>query len=259
MLRTLLEVLRREFPHLADVEAAVQQGKVQVDRVVRFNPAFPVRAGAHVVVAEDQPLRGEAKLRAAIAHFGVKVAGRIALDVGASAGGFTRVLLECGARRVYAVDAGHGQLLGSLRQDERVVNLEATNLGVLTHQHVPDEIELFTVDVSYLSLSAAVAQLERVRIAPAAELIGLVKPMFELRLPSAPDDGARVELARERAEEGIREAGWEVAGAMHSPVRGAQGAREMLIYARWRRERGDVLAGPAESAGALPATGGASR
>ena len=248
MPRTLLDVLRREFPHVDDLEAAVRAGKVQVDRVVRLNPAFPVRAGARVPVTGDHPLRGEAKLRAAIAHFQVEVAGRVALDVGASTGGFTRVLLEHGAVRVYAVDAGHGQLLGSLRRDARVVNLEATNLGVLTTVHVPDAIDLFTVDVSYLSLSAAVAQLNRVCIAPRAQLVGLVKPMFELRLPEAPGDDARVEEARARAEEGMRVAGWEVAGAVHSPVRGAHGAREMLIYAR--------RAGGAENGGV---TGGASR
>ena len=245
---TLLDLLRRDFAHIADHEAAVRGGKVQVDRVVRLNPAFRVRPGAHVSVADDQPLRGEAKLRAAIARFDVAVEGRIALDVGASAGGFTRVLLELGAARVYAVDAGHGQLLGSLRQDSRVVNLEATNLGTLTPDHVPDAIELFTVDVSYLSLSAAVEQLGRVRCADGAQLVGLVKPMFELRLASAPDDDERVAEALARAEEGIMRAGWEVLGAMHSPVRGAHGAREMLVYARRSDRTGEVAA-----------TGGASR
>jgi 23S rRNA (cytidine1920-2'-O)/16S rRNA (cytidine1409-2'-O)-methyltransferase len=103
-----------------------------------------------------QPLAGEAKLRAALAAFAPAVQGRIALDVGAAAGGFTRVLLEAGARRVYAVDAGFGQLLGSLRQDPRVVNLERTNLGVLDAALVPDPIELVTIDVSYISLASAV-------------------------------------------------------------------------------------------------------
>jgi len=232
MPRTLLDVLRLDFPHLADHEAAVRTGKVRVDRVVRLNPAFRVRPGAHVAVADDQPLRGEAKLRAAIERFDVAVAGRVALDVGASAGGFTRVLLERGAARVYAVDAGHGQLLGSLRQDPRVVNLEATNLGVLTTKHVPDPIELFTVDVSYLALSAAVEQLGRVRCAAGAHLVGLVKPMFELRLAEAPDDDESVARALARAEAGITREGWEVLGAMDSPVRGAHGAREMLVFAR---------------------------
>ena len=104
------------------------------------------------------------------------------LDLGAAAGGFTRVLLESGAARVYAVDAGFGQLLGSLRQDPRVVNLEATNVAALDTHLIPEPIEVVTIDVSYLALAAAVAQLDRITIVPGADLIGLVKPMFELRL-----------------------------------------------------------------------------
>ncbi|MGI8424838.1 MAG: SAM-dependent methyltransferase [Chloroflexota bacterium] len=231
---TLLEFLRRDFPYLADHEAAVRGGRVLVDRVIRLNPAFRVRRGAHVTMAPDQPLRGEAKLRAALERFDVPVRDRIALDVGASAGGFTRVLLEYGAARVYAVDAGHGQLLGSLRQDSRVVNLEATNVGVLSPDLVREPVEVVTVDVSYLSLRAAVEQVERVRIAAGAHLIGLVKPMFELRLPEAPDDDVRLAQALARAEEGITGSGWHVLGSMHSPVLGAHGARELLVHARRR-------------------------
>jgi len=178
------------------------------------------------------PLRGEAKLQAALDRFHVVVAGRVALDVGASAGGFTRVLLRAGATRVYAVDAGHGQLLGSLRQDPRVVNLEATNVAQLDRALVPDVVGVVTVDVSYLALAAAVAQLNRVRFEDAADLIGLVKPMFELRLASAPDDPAVVAAAADRAAAGIGDAGWIVRGRMPSPVLGAHGAPEMLLHAR---------------------------
>ena len=178
------------------------------------------------------PLRGEAKLRAALQSFAVSVAGRIALDVGAAAGGFTRVLLEEGATRVYAVDAGHGQLLGSLRQDPRVVNLEATNVAQLDEHVISDRIDLVTVDVSYLSLGSAVTQLDRVRFAADADLIGLVKPMFELRLGTAPNDPERVAAAGDRAAEAVAEAGWVVVGLIPSPVRGARGASEMLLHAR---------------------------
>ena len=178
------------------------------------------------------PLRGEAKLHAALAGFDVRVAGRVCLDVGAAAGGFSRVLLEAGATRVYAVDAGFGQLLGSLRQDPRVVNLEATNVSALDARLIPDTIQLVTIDVSYLSLAAAVAQLDRIDIAGDAELIGLVKPMFELRLATAPSDLVTVDAATERAAAGIAAAGWRVIGAMASPVLGGRGAVEALIHAR---------------------------
>ena len=215
---------------------AIEAGRVTVDRVVRLNPAFRVRPGAYVALAPELALRGEAKLRPALDRFGVSVEGLVALDVGASAGGFTRVLLERGARRVYAVDAGHGQLLGSLRQDARVVNLESTNVGALTPDIVPEPIDVVTVDVSYLSLSAAMEQVNRIALATAANLVGLVKPMFELRLGRAPADSpgddALVEQALLRARDGAARAGWEVVGWMDSPVRGAHGAREALLHAR---------------------------
>jgi 23S rRNA (cytidine1920-2'-O)/16S rRNA (cytidine1409-2'-O)-methyltransferase len=120
------------------------------------NPRSLVRKGARITLRVEASLRGEAKLRAALAAFGVSPAGRVALDLGAAAGGFTRVLLQAGASRVYAVDAGYGQLLGSLRQDQRVVVLERVNLGDLDTSCVPEAIELFTIDLSYLSLHEAV-------------------------------------------------------------------------------------------------------
>jgi 23S rRNA (cytidine1920-2'-O)/16S rRNA (cytidine1409-2'-O)-methyltransferase len=162
------------------------------------------------------------------------VDGRVALDVGAAAGGFTVVLLEAGARRVYAVDAGHGQLLGSLRQDSRVVNLESVNVADIDVRRVPERVEVVTVDVSYLSVSATVAQLTRIRLAPHADLVALVKPMFELRAPTAPSDRASLDAALSVASAGVTAAGWDVGRSMNSPVRGARGARELLLHAQRR-------------------------
>jgi 23S rRNA (cytidine1920-2'-O)/16S rRNA (cytidine1409-2'-O)-methyltransferase len=178
------------------------------------------------------PLRGEAKLRAALDLGGVDVRDTIALDVGASAGGFTHVLLERGARRVYAVDAGHGQLRGWLRQDPRVVNLEATNVAVLDATIIVDVIDVVTVDVSYLSLAAAVQQLDRVGCAPGCALVGLVKPMFELRLATAPRTPELGEQAARQAADGVSAAGWLVLEWVHSPIAGARGAREAFLFAR---------------------------
>ena len=183
-------------------------------------------------VAPRGPLRGEAKLQAALDAFAVTVRGRTALDVGAASGGFTTVLLRAGAARVYAVDAGHGQLLGSLRQHPQVVNLEATNVAQLDDTVVPESIDVVAVDVSYLALGAAVAQLDRVRFSRGADLIGLVKPMFELRLATAPLDDVSVATAADRAAAAIAAAGWAVLGRVPSPVRGARGAPEMLLHAR---------------------------
>jgi 23S rRNA (cytidine1920-2'-O)/16S rRNA (cytidine1409-2'-O)-methyltransferase len=141
-------------------------------------------------------------------------------------------LLTEGARRVYAVDAGHGQLLGSLRQDPRVVNLEATNLGSLNRLLVPEPIELITLDLSYLSVAAAVPQLDRVEVAADADLVALVKPMFELHLPRPPEDREKLEAARAAAIEGIEAAGWTVQTSIKSPVLGSRGAVEFFVHAR---------------------------
>lgn len=219
-------------PELGDPAGLIAAGRVEVEGIAVVNPRSQVRAGASVVIRTATPLRGEAKLRGALEAFEVPVKGRAALDVGASAGGFTRVLLDAGARVVYAVDAGHGQLLGSLRQDPRVVNLEATNVAVLDHTVIPEPIEVITIDVSYLSLSAAAAQLGRITIAESADLVGLIKPMFELRLPEPPRDPAQLAAAGDRAAQGLRAAGWSVVGIVDSPVAGAGGAVEMLIHCR---------------------------
>jgi 23S rRNA (cytidine1920-2'-O)/16S rRNA (cytidine1409-2'-O)-methyltransferase len=232
-LRRLADVVAELEPG-ADPAALVASGEIEVDGFAVTNPEARVSAAAQVRRRRPAGLRGEAKLSAALAAFDIDVFDRVGLDVGAAAGGFTRVLLGAGARRVYAVDVGHGQLLGSLRQDPRVVNLEATNVADLTPVLVPEPVEVVSIDVSYLSLSAAAAQLDRIHLAPRAELVGLVKPMFELRRATAPVDDASLAGALAVAIAGVEAAGWQVVSSMASPVLGAHGARELLLHARWR-------------------------
>ena len=234
-------VRARPFRRLADIVAElapgadpgelITAGEIEVDGFVITNPEARVPARARVRRHVQPALRGEAKLQAALDSFTVTVRDRVALDVGAAAGGFTRTLLRAGARRVYAVDAGHGQLLGSLRQDPRVVNLEATNVAALDRRLIPEPVEVVTVDVSYLSLVSAISQLDRIELAPEAELIGLVKPMFELRRATAPTDDASLAAALEAAERGVEALGWAVVASVPSPVSGARGARELLLHA----------------------------
>jgi 23S rRNA (cytidine1920-2'-O)/16S rRNA (cytidine1409-2'-O)-methyltransferase len=231
-LRKVRDELLRAYPSMRDVDASILRGEVIVDGRIIFNPASLVRENAAITLRLPKPLRGEEKLRAALDSFEIDTVDRVALDVGAAAGGFTRVLLQAGARRVYAVDAGHGQLVGSLRQDSRVINLEATNLGVLNRKIVPDEIEIITVDLSYLSLSDAVPQLETVRIAHNADAIALVKPQFELSLPEPPSDRARLTKALTKARDGFVSSGWLVPEWMESPVRGRHGSIEFLLHAK---------------------------
>jgi 23S rRNA (cytidine1920-2'-O)/16S rRNA (cytidine1409-2'-O)-methyltransferase len=230
-LRKLRDELVRAHPSIEDPDDAIARGAVVVDGRVVSNPVSLVRAGAVITLRIDEPLRGEAKLKAALASFEIAVESRIALDVGAAAGGFTRVLLDAGARRVYAVDAGHGQLLGSLRQDARVVNLEATNLAELNSDLIPDVIYLVTLDLSYLALSDAVPQLEAVRFADCAHAVALVKPQFELALPELPDDPAQLQAAVDKARRGFLTGGWQVPEWIESPVRGRRGSIEFLLHA----------------------------
>jgi len=231
--RRLLDEVALRLPQAGDPRAAIVDGLVLVDRSTVTNPSSLVRPGSVVTLVRRDPLRGEAKLRFALETFGVGVSGRVCLDVGAAAGGFTRVLLEHGAARVYAVDAGHGQLVGSLRQDPRVVDLEATNLGALHPDLVPDPIAVFSLDLSYLSLADAVPQLDLVTVESGAQLVGLVKPMFELGLsqPPAADDADSHAEATMRAAAGVTAAGWMVMATADSPVTGSHGAREHLLHA----------------------------
>ena len=214
-----------------DVVATIRAGLVTVNGFPVRNPDSLVDARAVVAIRVPSSLQGERKLAAALETFRVAVAGRVAVDVGAAAGGFTRALLAAGARRVYAVDVGFGQLLGSLRQDPRVVTLERTNLAALSPALVPDPVGLVTIDVSYVSLAAAVPQLAGLAFQPGAELVALVKPMYELGLSHlpAPDEAPRaVEVARGP----IEALGWQVCGVMESPVRGHHGAVEFFLHAR---------------------------
>src|SRR5262245_6043114 len=218
--RELEKHLRITRPDLADPGSAIVSGLVRVEGRIVTNPRSLVAHDASIVVRAPIVLRGETKLRTALAAFDVGVAGRTALDLGAAAGGFTRALLTAGARRVYAVDVGHGQLLGSLRQDPRVVTLEATNAARLDRRHVPEVVDLVTVDLSYLAVAAVIAQLGGIVLASDADLIALVKPMFELGLASAPQEQAVLRRALERAARGVEAAGWGVGAQVRWPVVG---------------------------------------
>jgi 23S rRNA (cytidine1920-2'-O)/16S rRNA (cytidine1409-2'-O)-methyltransferase len=229
----LTQRVRQLYPRLGDPARAIRDGLVRVDGVIVANPRSRIsRAAAVTVVPPPEPPRGARKLAAALDTFAVPVAGRVALDVGASTGGFTHALLAAGARRVYAVDAGYGQLLGSLRLDDRVVNLERTNLGVLGPALVPDVIEIITIDLSYLSLARAAPELEAVAIAATAELIALVKPMYELGLAHPPAEPDLQAKAVELAAAAFEEAGWHEPRSIRSPLTGRRGAVEYLLHLR---------------------------
>lgn len=228
----VLSLLKRTHPGLADPESAIEDKAVVVDGVIVVNPRSLVRRDAVVKVREPRALRGGWKLGGALDHFQISVTDRVGLDLGASSGGFTRVLVDRGARSVYAVDVGYGQLIGSLRQNPKVVNLERTNLARLTTALVPELVDVVTMDLSYLSIADAIGQIEKVRFAADADLIALVKPMFELGRGELPTTPAEFDEAIARASRGVELLPWAVQGWMPSPVTGSHGATEFLLHAR---------------------------
>jgi 23S rRNA (cytidine1920-2'-O)/16S rRNA (cytidine1409-2'-O)-methyltransferase len=230
---SLLARLQYLRPDIADPKRLIVQGRVLVDGYPVTNAGSRVSDESSLTIDDDEPLQGERKLGAALQEFGLRPEGNIALDAGAAAGGFTRALLDAGARRVYAVDVGFGQLLGSLRQNERVVVLERTNIADLTRALVPDAIDVITLDLSYLSVARALPQLEVLDIAASAVLIALVKPMFELGLAELPEP-ARWPEAVARAARGVDASGWHVHGAVRSPIPGGRGAVEFFLHASRR-------------------------
>ncbi|MCL4766045.1 MAG: TlyA family RNA methyltransferase [Hyphomicrobiaceae bacterium] len=213
---------------------------VMVDGATVTRPGVEVGPETEVSLAADARAyvsRGAVKLLAALAHFGFESSGVTALDVGASTGGFTQVLLEAGARRIYAVDVGRGQLDPALRQDARVVSLEGTDARSLTRAEVPEPVGAVVADVSFISLGKALP-VPLSLAAPGAWLVALIKPQFEAGREAVGKGGiVRDPADRERAVNAVRDwlarqAGWTVAGVVESPLLGGSGNQEFLIGAR---------------------------
>jgi 23S rRNA (cytidine1920-2'-O)/16S rRNA (cytidine1409-2'-O)-methyltransferase len=197
------------------------------------DPAIPLE-----VRGRDHPWasRGGLKLAHGLAHFEIEAKDRTCLDIGASTGGFTDVLLQAGARRVYAVDVGKGQLAWKLRTDDRVVVLDGTNARHLTAAEVPDAIDLIVCDASFIGLRTVLpAALGLAR--PGARLVALIKPQFEVGPKRVGKGGiVRDPALHKEACDGVAgwlgdEMGWTVLGLIESPVTGADGNKEFLIAA----------------------------
>lgn len=232
-------VQRGLAPTRARARDLIVRGLVAVDGVGVGKPASPVRATTLITVTGgDASLvsRGALKLAAALEAFGFDPGGRIALDIGASTGGFTQVLLDRGASKVYAVDVGHGQLHATLAADPRVVSLEGTDARRLDRALIPDTITAITADVSFISLEKALPAVLALA-APGAWLAVLVKPQFEAGRAAVGKGGiVRDADAQAAAVERIAAwlgAGgrWQVLPAIPSPIAGGSGNREFLVGA----------------------------
>ena len=229
-----------QFDSRAKAQAAVMAGLVFVKGQRVDKPGQQVAADAAIEVkgkAHPYVSRGGLKLAKAIEHFGIDCAGKLGLDVGASTGGFTDVLLRAGAAKVYAVDVGHNQLAWSLRSDPRVVVMEKTNARHLTRELVPEPVDLVVCDASFIGLET-VLPAAMALAAPGAWLVALIKPQFEVG-PDRVGKGGIVRdpaLHQEVCDRIARwlaaQPDWSVAGIQPSPIEGADGNREFLIAGR---------------------------
>ena len=221
----------------ARAQALIAAGVVRVDGVPAGKGSAKVGAGAALAVAGD-PLpwvsRAGAKLAHALAAFGLDPRGAVALDLGASTGGFTQVLLAAGAAEVWAVDVGHGQLAPALAADPRVHAIEGLNVRTLTANHVPPP-DWIVADLSFVSLEKALPPALALA-KPGAVLVALVKPQFEVGRAAVGrggivKDAAAITAAGARVRAFLAGAGWTVTGEAESPIRGGDGNVEYLVAA----------------------------
>ena len=211
-----------------------------VNGAIADKPARLVAPGDAVIVSGPPPRfvgRGGEKLDAALAHFGVDVTGLVVLDVGASTGGFTDCLLSRGARRVIALDVGHGQLHPKLRADERVTVIERTNVRDATTDTIGGHADAVVADVSFISLTVIIPVLVSL-CQPGSPMVLLVKPQFEAgraevsRGRGVITDPAIHDRVQATIADSLRAAGCDVVGWMDSPILGGEGNRELLVHAR---------------------------
>jgi 23S rRNA (cytidine1920-2'-O)/16S rRNA (cytidine1409-2'-O)-methyltransferase len=219
-------------------QAIIFAGQVLVNGQKQDKAGALVPEDAQIrILGETLPYvsRGGLKLEAALEEFHVPVQGKIALDVGASTGGFTDCLLQHGAQKVYAVDVGYGQMAWKLRQDPRVVVIERVNIREMAHALVPEPVDLAVIDVSFISLEKVIPPVQTF-LKPDAAIIALIKPQFEVGREHVGKGGiVRDETARmaavKRVEDFILGLGFEVRGIIPSPITGQDGNVEYLIYA----------------------------
>jgi 23S rRNA (cytidine1920-2'-O)/16S rRNA (cytidine1409-2'-O)-methyltransferase len=234
-----LLVDRGLMPTRSRARDAILRGAVHVNGVPVLKPAAMVNSAA--ILGSDDPViayvsRGAVKLIHAIDHFGIDPAGLICLDIGASTGGFTQVLLERGAAHVTSIDVGHGQLAPALAADPRVTSIEGLNARDLRAEHLAQPPQLLVCDVSFISLTLALPPALALAV-PGGRLVALIKPQFEAGREALGRTGVirdpdvhRAVCARISAwiEE---DQGWRVLGIENSPIHGGDGNREFLLAA----------------------------
>lgn len=230
-------VARGLFPSRAKAAEAIAAGLVRVGNRVLTKASEPLAADAVIEAQAPYPWvsRGGVKLAAGLDAFAIDPSEKSCLDIGASTGGFTDVLLARGAAQVAAVDVGTGQLHPKIATNPRVTVLEQTDARHLTRAHLPQAPDLIVADVSFISLTLVLPNVFSLA-APRAEMVALVKPQFELdpdrvRKGVVRDEGDR-QAACQRVAAAVEAAGWTVLGTVPSPIAGGDGNIEFLLGAR---------------------------
>ncbi len=231
-----LLVARGLFESRARAQAAIAAGLVTADGVAVRKASDEISTRAVIAATPEHPYvsRGGVKLAAALDHFSIEVKGRICLDVGASTGGFTEVLLARGARHVYAVDVGQGQLHSRLHGRSDVFSIEQTDIRTLDPARLPEQPDFATIDVSFISLKLvlpAVSELLKSR----AQILALIKPQFEADRRHSKKGIVRDEAVHKMICEDtstfMTSLGWSVGGIVPSAILGGDGNREFFIEA----------------------------
>jgi 23S rRNA (cytidine1920-2'-O)/16S rRNA (cytidine1409-2'-O)-methyltransferase len=231
-----LLVERGLFESRAKAQAAIEAGLVSINDLPlrKASELIPIGAELRATAAYPYVSRGGVKLAAALDHFAFDPNGRVCLDVGASTGGFTDVLLKRGAKRVYAVDVGHGQLHRSLRDRPDVILFENTDIRAVLPAQIRETPDLVAVDVSFISLKL-VLPIALKLVAHRTQLVALIKPQFEAGRDAAKKGIVRDEIVRNAVRDDISafvaSLGWRVLDVMPSPIPGGDGNAEFLLGA----------------------------
>jgi len=228
-------------------QGLILAGKVRLGDEVADKPGRKVPEDTAVTILEDlHPYvsRGGLKLEHALKTFGVSPAGKIIADIGASTGGFTDCLLQQGAKKVFALDVGYGQLDWKLRQDARVVLLERKNVRTLTLADFGAMVDLTVIDVAFISLSRVIPSVLKT-LKPEGDLIALVKPQFEVGKDEVENKGIIKDPAKHlkvllAIHAFIQTEGWVIKALTVSPIHGQKGNKEFLIHCV-KKDRGESV------------------
>ncbi|HEY0104612.1 MAG TPA: TlyA family RNA methyltransferase [Rhizomicrobium sp.] len=222
-----------------EAQSAIRSGRLKVNGEIVVKPSRTLEPDAVVEYVPPHPYvsRGALKLIAALDHFALSPEGLVCLDVGASTGGFTQVLLERGAAKVYAVDVGHTQMHPKVRREPRVVSIDGVNARALTRTHIPEIPQAVVVDVSFIGLKLALPPALSLA-GGGAWLVALVKPQFEVGRTAIGKGGIVRDVEPRDAAVGdicawlAEQPGWRLIGRIESPIEGGDGNREFLVAAK---------------------------